>query len=130
MVSVRITVLETEAYIEKAEDLFTPEEREGIRAFLAVSPDAGDVIPGLKGLRKMRWTEERRQKGKRGGARVVYFYASSRGVIALLYAYSKKEKEDLTNANRKELKAALEKLKKASGIEGEDAVRGRPSKRN
>jgi hypothetical protein len=51
-------------------------------------------------------------KGKRGGTRIVYFYALADRIV-LLCAYSKDEKEDLTNADRKNLKAAAEELKAA-----------------
>jgi hypothetical protein len=53
-----------------------------------------------------------RNKGKRGGTRIVYFYAAADRIV-LLYAYSKDEKEDLTNADRKNLKAAAEEIKAA-----------------
>ena len=132
MVLVRISVVETAAYEEAAEDLFTPEERESIRVFLAESPEAGDVVPGLAGLRKVRWTEERRRKGKRGGTRVIYLWASSEGIIVLVYAYSKGKKEDLTNAERKALQAAVAGLKEdiRQGEKAGDAARGGTAPRN
>jgi len=107
-----VTVLETEAYAQRSKELLTDEEREGVRAFLAEYPDGGDIVPGLSGLRKLRWRQHRRNKGKRGGTRIVYFYAMADRIV-LLYAYSKDEKEDLTNADRKNLKAAAEELKAA-----------------
>jgi mRNA-degrading endonuclease RelE of RelBE toxin-antitoxin system len=60
----------------------------------------------------LRWTQRSRNKGKRGGTRIVYFYAVPERIV-LLYAYSKDEKEDLTNADRKNLKAAADELKAA-----------------
>lgn len=108
-----MTVLETQPYALRAEALLTQEEREGLRSFLAEYPEGGDVVPGLAGLRKLRWTQQRRNKGKRGGARVVYFYALSVHTVVLLYIYSKEEKEDLTNADRKQLKEAVADLKEA-----------------
>jgi len=53
----------------------------------------GDVIPGGKGLRKIRWRTE--GKGKRGGVRVIYYFASEKGYIYLLAIYGKTQKTDL-----------------------------------
>jgi hypothetical protein len=108
-----VTILETEAYTRRSKELLTIEEREGVRTFLAVCPEGGDVVPALAGLRKLRWTHQRRNKGKRGGTRIVYFYVVSDRIIVLLYAYSKDEKDDLTDADRKKLKAAAKELKTA-----------------
>jgi mRNA-degrading endonuclease RelE of RelBE toxin-antitoxin system len=116
-----VKVLETPAYTQRSEDLLTADEREGVRSFLAEYPEGGDVIQGLTGLRKLRWTQQSRNKGKRGGTRVIYFYALSQHVIVLLYVYSKDEKEDLTNADRKQLKKAVAELKaEIARSEGED----------
>jgi mRNA-degrading endonuclease RelE of RelBE toxin-antitoxin system len=109
---VSVTVLEAEAYVRRSKALLTEEEREGVRTFLAEYPQGGEVVPGLSGLRKLRWTQRSRNKGKRGGTRIVYFYAVADRIV-LLYAYSKDEKEDLTNADRKNLKAAAEEIKAA-----------------
>ena len=113
-----MTVLETEAYTLRSEALLTREEQEGLRSFLAECPESGDVVPGLAGLRKLRWTQQRRNKGKRGGTRVVYFYALSVHTVVLLYMYSKDEKENLTNADRKQLKEAVADLKEAIASRG------------
>jgi mRNA-degrading endonuclease RelE of RelBE toxin-antitoxin system len=127
---VSVTVIETREYERLADLLFTSEERDGIRAFLAECPQAGDVIPHLSGMWKLRWTHEARNKGKRGGTRVIYFYALSDATIVLLYAYSKEQKEDLTDADRKNLKAAVEALKAAfAKRRKDDQVRGRTRKK-
>ncbi len=79
-----ITVVETDIYKAGAARLLTENEQEGIRGFVAGLPEAGDVIPGLDGLRKMRWTQQQRNKGKRGGTRIVYFWATLDQIIVLL----------------------------------------------
>ena len=60
---------------------------------LVVQPDAGDLIPGGRGLRKLR--RPARGRGKRGGARVIYYHVSSQHTILLITAYAKSEQEDL-----------------------------------
>lgn len=60
---------------------------------LVVHPDAGDLIPGGRGLRKLR--RPTKGRGKRGGARVIYYHVVSRDLILLIVAYAKNEQEDL-----------------------------------
>lgn len=67
-----ITVVETQAFARSAERIWSEEERAELVDFVAHNPEAGDVIPGTGGVRKLRWA--RSGSGKRGGARVVYFY--------------------------------------------------------
>ncbi len=69
-------------------------------------PDAGAVIPGSGGLRKLRWAGSGR--GKRGGLRIIYYYVTAEGQILLLHAYAKNEMEDLPAAILKELKQLVQ----------------------
>ena len=69
-------------------------------------PEAGDLIKGSKGLRKVRWTLEGR--GKRGGVRVIYYWARSDYQIFMLYAYAKNAQEDLTKEQLSVLKKLVE----------------------
>ena len=59
-------------------------------------PKAGDVMPGTKGLRKLRWGAE--GTGKRGGFRIIYYVITADARCLLLIIYSKGEQEDLTPA--------------------------------
>lgn len=68
---------------------------------LLVDPQAGDPIPGAKGLRKLRRPASGR--GKRGGARVIYYYVVSEQTILLLFAYAKNVQGDLTSSQTKQL---------------------------
>ena len=70
--------------------------------WLAVHPQAGKVIRGSGGLRKVRWAAKGR--GKRGGARVIYFWWIGEARILLLDIYAKSEQEDLTAAEIEKLK--------------------------
>jgi hypothetical protein len=64
------------------------------------------LIRGSGGLRKLRWRAEGR--GKRGGTRVIYYWADARGYIFLLDIYPKSEQEDLTPREIKQLRAIVE----------------------
>jgi hypothetical protein len=67
-----ITVVETPEFISRAKRLLAEGEREELINYLAHNPGAGDVVPGAGDIRKIRWRLEGR--GKRGGARVIYFF--------------------------------------------------------
>lgn len=73
---------------------------------LTLHPNTGDLIPGGRGLRKLR--RPAKGRGKRGGARVIYYHVSSEHLILLIVAYSKNEQEDL---DRKQLKILADLVK-------------------
>ena len=68
----------------------------GLQAFLSVHPDAGRIIRGSGGVRKIRWMS--RSRGKRGGSRVIYYWLVAEDRIYLLTVYGKGVKDDLTPA--------------------------------
>jgi len=67
-----LTVVETSAFLRRAEKLLTVEEHEELLFYLALHPLSGDEIPGTGGVRKVRFAA--RGKGKSGGVRVVYYF--------------------------------------------------------
>ena len=67
-----ITVVELDEFLAATRKLMNDEERAELVDYLAYHPTAGVVIPGTGGVRKLRWGLEGR--GKRGGARVIYFF--------------------------------------------------------
>ena len=73
---------------------------------LVVHPDAGDLISGGRGLRKLR--RPAKGRGKRGGARVIYYHVVSQNLILLIVAYAKNEKEDL---DRRQLQILAQHVK-------------------
>ena len=77
-----------------------------LQAALLENPEAGAVIVGSGGLRKIRWSLPGR--GKRGGARMIYYYWVVRSRIYLLYAYSKSAKSDLTREQIKILAGLMQ----------------------
>src|SRR5437870_13903683 len=80
-----------------------------LQSLLMLKPEAGDVIPGAGGLRKMRFADERRGKGKRGGLRVIYYWWDAGSQFWLFTIYDKDEMSDLTPSQRKALKEMLKK---------------------
>lgn len=81
------TIIETPIFGADAKVIWSEGERGEFCAWLAANPEAGDVIPGSGGCRKVRWT--RAGMGKRGGVRVIYFNRLECGTIHLLVIYAK-----------------------------------------
>jgi hypothetical protein len=75
---------------------------------LCDQPEMGAVIPDSGGYRKLRWSDPRRGKGKRGGLRVIYYYFEAAQQHWLLTIYDKDTQDDLTKAQRQALKQMLE----------------------
>ncbi len=86
----------------------TDELYKDLQAFLMLNPDAGDIMQGTGGFRKLRWSDGRRGKGKRGGLRVIYFNFENDKQIWLMTIYDKSEADDLTATQKKALKEVLE----------------------
>ena len=80
-----------------------------LQQVLADRPDAGDLIPSTGGLRKSRWSLPGR--GKRSGARVIYFWRVSESQILMLAIYAKNERVDLSPDDKKALKRIVENWK-------------------
>jgi hypothetical protein len=81
------TVIETPTFSADAKAIWSEEEKGVFCGWLALNPDAGEVVPGSGGCRKVRWS--RAGIGKRGGARVIYFKRLARGELWLLVIYAK-----------------------------------------
>ena len=75
-----------------------------LQLMLLCNPEAGDAIPGTGGLRKVRFDDARRGKGKRGGLRVIYYWWNAGNEFWLFTLYDKDEMEDLTPKQRDALK--------------------------
>jgi hypothetical protein len=101
-----ITVVESREFLIATKKLMDDEERSALVDYLAYNPTAGDVIPGSGGVRKLRWALEGR--GKRGGARVIYFFHDMEMPLYLFTAYAKNEREDLEQSEIKAYKKLSE----------------------
>jgi len=102
------TVAETAIYLSRPEELMSEKEREAVVELLAASPEIGDLIPGTGGLRKVRVPLAGR--GKRGGARVIYYYYDVTLTIYLLLVYAKNERDDLSSAQKVVLRGLVKAI--------------------
>ena len=93
-----VSVIETAAFLAATRRIMDDAERVALVDFLAHRPLAGVLIPGTGGVRKLRWGLEGR--GKRGGARVIYYYHSDAMPLFALEAFAKNERSDLSQADR------------------------------
>ena len=89
-----VVIVETRAFTARIGDLFDHEQYRRLQMHLLRHPTAGSLIPGTGGLRKIRWSASGR--GKRGGARVIYFPHQPSNRLLMLFAFAKNEQSDLT----------------------------------
>lgn len=108
-----ITIVETAAFIRQASGIWTDEERATFVDFIARSPEAGDLIPRSGGVRKIRWS--RQGIGKRGGARIIYFYHDPGMPLYLLMIYAKARCDDLSPDAMRTVRGLVAGLKHAHG---------------
>ena len=94
-------MVETPTFLRAAAAYFSEEDREKIVWTIAANPEAGDLMPGTGGYRKIRFA--RPGMGKRGGVRVVYLFGGQELPIFLITVYAKSEKGNLTKAERNAL---------------------------
>jgi mRNA-degrading endonuclease RelE of RelBE toxin-antitoxin system len=80
-----VVIVETRAFTARIGDLLSDEEYRRLRVHLLRRPAAGNLIPGTGGLRKIRWSASGR--GKRGGARVIYFSHQPSNHLLMLFAF-------------------------------------------
>jgi len=101
-----LTVVESPIFQRLWPRYWEEDERAEFAAFIASNPEAGAVIRGSGGVRKVRWSRE--GAGKSSGVRVVYLTRNEIGEIYLLTLYAKSEKSTISAATLKEIRRALE----------------------
>ncbi|MBP8308246.1 MAG: type II toxin-antitoxin system RelE/ParE family toxin [Burkholderiaceae bacterium] len=107
------SVAETPIFTRQTEKLFTDDEKRELIDFLAENPLAGDEIPGTGGVRKVRFAASGR--GKRGGARIIYYYLDDTVPLYALLAYAKNDQGDMSPSEKRavsNLAAALKAARK------------------
>ena len=98
--------IELPPFAELRDTLFSDDEFLALQIFLCDQPEAGALIAGTGGCRKLRWVSK--GKGKRGGARVIYFLRQAQGQIVLVTAYGKGERDDVPRAWLKRIKEVFQ----------------------
>jgi hypothetical protein len=99
--------IEAPAFTRHVPSYLTDDEYRRLQGVLLANPEAGTVMPGTGGFRKMRWRDPRRGKGTRGGLRVVYYHFANEAQVWLMTLYDKDELKDLTVAEKRALRAAI-----------------------
>jgi hypothetical protein len=103
-----VSVIELAGYRRRAGELLSLAEQDAVVDLVAYEPTCGDVIPGTGGLRKVRIG--RGGSGKRGGARIVYYFHDPDMPIYLLALYAKNEKGDLSAGEKKEFSELVKEI--------------------
>lgn len=104
-----VSVIELPGYRRRANELLSSVEQDAIVDLIAYEPTCGELIPGTGGLRKVR--VGRGGSGKRGGARVIYYFHNADYPIFLAALYAKNEKGDLSGQEKRKFAALVQEIK-------------------
>lgn len=99
-----MVIVETKLFTARAIELLSDDEYRALQLELSRQPALGAVIPRTGGLRKLL-----PGRGKRGGARVIYFWHVETSRILMLFIYAKSERSDLTATQREALRKVIER---------------------
>ena len=88
-----LTIIESPLFSRLWPDYWSEDERAESSVFVASNPDAGELVAGSGGCRKIRWS--RAGSGKRGGVRVIYSVRLSQGALVLLVIYAKSARDNI-----------------------------------
>ncbi len=102
--------IETPIFTKLVIDLISDDEYRKLQLALVLRPEAGKLISGSGGLRKIRWKSG--GSGKRGGLRVIYFWDVPMDIIYMLLIYKKSKQEDLTPNQLKTLRNLVKEFLK------------------
>ena len=101
-------VIETTSFSSIRENYFDDSQFQMPQLYLMDRPDAGDIIKGSGGVRKLRWGLQ--GTGKRGGVRVIYYWITKDHQFLFLTAYAKNETSDLSRDLNKAMREILKDL--------------------
>ncbi len=104
-----VSVIELPGYRGRADEFLSSAEQDAIVDLIAYEPTCGDLIPGTGGLRKVR--VGRGSSGKRGGARVIYYFHNADYPIFLIALYAKNEKGDLSGQEKRKFAVLVQEIK-------------------
>jgi len=102
-----MVIIETSISTRRVTELLSDDEYRELQSILVENPEKGAIIPGGGGLRKIRWSGS--GHGKRAGTRTIYYWATAKKQILMLFIYAKKERDELTPDQRKVLRQIVEK---------------------
>jgi hypothetical protein len=102
-----MVIIETPIFTKRIQELIPDEEYRLLQVHVINRPDAGKIMRGSGGLRKLRWSAD--GHGKSGGIRVIYYWLLPRDAILFLYAYPKKEQDDLTAEQLRQIREVVER---------------------
>ena len=85
--------IETSLFTKTIKEYLNDDEYTALQCFLVQNPEAGDIVRGSGGVRKLRWAKQGR--GKRGGIRIIYFFKKNEDEIWMLTVYGKAEKSTI-----------------------------------
>lgn len=105
----RALIKATTLFARRAARVLDEGELGELYAFLSANPDAGDIVGGAGGVRKLRWGMG--SGGKRGGARILHLHLKHRSTVWLLDVYAKREKANLNAADLKAIRALVAAIK-------------------
>ena len=104
---VKAVFVELPPFERHRENYLADDAFQRLQRMLMLNPEVGDLIPGTGGLRKVRFADERRGKGKRGGLRVIYYWWDSGSQFWLFTVFDKNEISDLNANERNALKVMI-----------------------
>src|SRR5258708_6216131 len=103
--------IETSEFTARALAFLSEENYRRLQSLLLANPDAGKVMLGCGGMRKLPFADERRNKGKRGGLRIIYLHVPDTNRIYLVHIYDKGQLDDLNAKQKKVLRTLAETFK-------------------
>ena len=101
-----LSIYETPTFVTEAAKVWSVEERLEFFSWIATEPEAGVVIPGSGGCRKVRWS--RPGMGKQGGVRIIYFKYLEAGELCMLLVYPKSAKDNIPGYVLKAIREEIE----------------------
>jgi hypothetical protein len=104
------TIVELLTFLQDSKAFFNDDERAEVAAYIGQYPEAGDIMPGTGGVRKLRWGVEGR--GKRAGVRVIYYYYNETIPVFLISVFAKNSKSNLSKAEVNAMKQLSNELTK------------------
>lgn len=107
ILAMKALFIELPAFSRYRTDYLDDENFRGLQKTMMKNPEAGDVIEGTGGLRKLRYGDPRRGKSKRGGLRIIYYWWDGGSQFWLFTLYDKDEMDDLSAKEKKVLKDRL-----------------------